>query len=96
MLEVVFVVTVVVFIVIEGVAVLLEDVSVELEAVFVLIINTSEVVSVEIVEDLDTFCVDIGVVLEEEDVFIRFVVLNVFDTFCNVPVLEYNTVELRV
>ena len=86
MLEVVFVVTVVVFIVIEGVAVLLEDVSVELEAVFVLIINTSEVVSVKIVEDLDTFCVDIGVVLEEEeDVFIRFVVLNVFDT-----------VELRV
>ena len=96
MLEVIFVVTVVVFIVIEGVAVLLEDVSVELEAVFVLIINTSEVVSVEIVEDLDTFCVDIGVVLEEEDVFIRFVVLNVFDTFCDVPVLENNTVELRV
>ena len=96
MLEVIFVVTVVVFIVIEGVAVLLEDVSVELEAVFVLIINTSEVVSAEIVEDMDTFCVDIGVVLEEEDVFIRFVVLNVFDTFCNVPVLEYNTVELRV
>ena len=48
--EVVFVVTAVVFIVIEGVAVLLEYVSVELEAVFVLIINTSEVVSVEIVE----------------------------------------------
>ena len=97
LLEVVFVVTVVVFIVIEGVAVLLEDVSVELEAVSVLIINTSEVVSVEIVDEVDTFCVYMGVVLEEEvDVFIRFVVFDVLDTFCIVPLLENNTVELRV
>ena len=65
MFEVVFVVTAVVFIVIEGVAVLLEYVSVELEAVFVLIINTSEVVSVEIVDEMDTFCEYMGVVLEE-------------------------------
>ena len=98
LLEVVFVVTVVVFIVIEGVAVLLEDVSVELEAVSVLIINTSEVVSVEIVEEVDTFFVYMGVLLEEEeeDVFIRFVVLDVLDTFRIVPLLENNTVELRV
>ena len=95
-IEVVFVVIEGVFVVIEGVAVLLEDVSAELEAVFVLIINTSEVVSVEIVEEMDTFCVDRGVVLEEEDVFIRFVVLDVFDTFCGVPVLENDTVELGV
>ena len=98
LLEVVSVITVVVFIVIEGVvAVLLEDVSVELEAVSVLIINTSEVVSVEVAEEMDTFCVYIGVVLEEvEDVFIRFVVFDVVDTFCIVPLLENNTVELRV
>ena len=97
LLEVVFVVTEVVFVVIEGVAVLLEYVSVELEAVSVLIINTSEVVSVEIVEEMDTFCMYMGVVLEEEeDVFIRFVVLDVLDTFCIVPLLKNNTVELRV
>ena len=43
---------------------------------------------------MDTFCGYIGVVLEaEEDVFIRFVVL---DTFCVVPLLENNTVELSV
>ena len=98
-IEVVLAVTVieVVFVVIEGVAVLLEDVSVELEAVSVLIINTSEVVSVEIVDEVDTFCVYLGVVLEEEvDVFIRFVVFDVLDTFCIVPLLENNTVELRV
>ena len=32
----------------------------------------------------------------EEDVFIRFVVIDVLDTFCNVPLLENNTVELSV
>ena len=38
-----------------------------------------------------------GVVLEEEvDVFIIFVVFDVMDTFCIVPLLENNTVELRV
>ena len=96
MFEVVFVVTVVVFIVIKSVDVLLEYVSVELEAVSVLIINTSEVLSVEIVDEMDTFCVYMGVVLEEEDVFIRFVVFDVLDTFCIVPLVENNTVELRV
>ena len=39
----------------------------------------------------------IGVVLEaEEDVFIRFVVIDVLDTFCVVPLLENNIVELSV
>ena len=32
----------------------------------------------------------------EEDVFIRFVVIDVLDTFCVVPLLENNTVELSV